>query len=192
LTQAPQAGLCSAAAHPPETLHPRRFLTRSFSTRPVPTMLGLLLGVILLAAAVFSLVEKVSYLDGVWWAVVTATTVGYGDIAPETVGMRMVAVIVIVTGLLTVAVMTAAFAANIVASRLQAVNDTQAIDDDFDYVIERVQQLKERYLEDEHGDDRVLDAAQRVIDAHRNGGGDMDGKIDELDKAIHFQKETDA
>ncbi len=155
-------------------------------------MLGLLLGVILLAAAIFSLVEKVSYIDGVWWAVVTATTVGYGDIAPETPGMRLVAVLVMATGILTVAVVTAAFAANIVASRLQAVNDTQAIDDDFDYVIERVQQLKERYLEDEHGDDRVLRAAEAVIDAHRNGRTGMDDKIAELDAAVHFQKETDA
>jgi len=155
-------------------------------------MLGLLLGVVVVAAGIFSIVEEVSYLDGVWWALVTATTVGYGDISPKTVGMRMVAVVVMFTGILTAAVVTAAFAANIVSSRLQTVNDTQAIDDDFDYVIERVQQLKHRYLDDEHGDDRVLAAAEALIASHRNGGGDLTPRIDALDVAIQHQAATDA
>ena len=40
-----------------------------------------------------------SYWDGVWWAIVTATTVGYGDIAPDTVPGRLIATVLMLTGI---------------------------------------------------------------------------------------------
>ncbi|MBW3575444.1 MAG: NAD-dependent epimerase/dehydratase family protein, partial [Actinobacteria bacterium] len=55
----------------------------------------------------------------------------------------------------------------------------ERLDDDFDYVIERVQELKRRHLDDERGDDTVLRAAHSLIDAHRNGSrGDLDTHVD--------------
>jgi voltage-gated potassium channel len=38
------------------------------------------------------------FADGIWWAVVTASTVGYGDIAPSTLSGRLVAVVLMLTG----------------------------------------------------------------------------------------------
>ena len=169
-----------------------RRIARTFAERPVRTMLWTLLGVVLVAAAIFAIAEEVSYLDGVWWAVVTATTVGYGDISPKTVGMRLVAVTVMFTGILTAAIVTASVAASIVSARLEAANETQAIDDDFDYVIERVQELKRRYLHDEEGDDRVLAAARAVVEARDSGAGDLEARIVALEQAVHDQEATDA
>ena len=39
------------------------------------------------------------YWDGVWWAIVTTTTVGYGDIAPGTVTGRLIATVLMLTGI---------------------------------------------------------------------------------------------
>jgi hypothetical protein len=108
--------------------------------------------------------------------------------------MRIVAVTVMFTGILTAAIVTASVAASIVSTKLERANHTQAIDDDFDYVIERVQELKRRYLEDEQGDDNVLWAAHAVINAHRGNGSSngLDEHIDRLEQAVRHQEHTDA
>jgi len=39
------------------------------------------------------------YGDGIWWAIVTASTVGYGDIAPTTLWGRLIAVLLMLVGI---------------------------------------------------------------------------------------------
>lgn len=43
--------------------------------------------------------EGMSYGDGIWWAFVTATTVGYGDISPSTFYGRMIAMVLMLVGI---------------------------------------------------------------------------------------------
>ena len=53
--------------------------------------------------------------DAVWWAVVTASTVGYGDISPETWEARVLAAILIsVMVLLVIPLITAHFASKLI------------------------------------------------------------------------------
>ena len=43
--------------------------------------------------------EGMSIPDGIWWAFVTASTVGYGDISPSTVYGRMIAMVLMLLGI---------------------------------------------------------------------------------------------
>lgn len=48
---------------------------------------------LLLGAITFSLVEAKSFSDGLWWATVTALTIGYGDLTPVTPTGRVIGVL---------------------------------------------------------------------------------------------------
>jgi voltage-gated potassium channel len=68
---------------------------------------------VIAGGAAFAAVEttqKLSTWDGVWWAVSTVTTVGYGDIVPKTDAGRMIGIAVMVIGVGYIAMLTAALA----------------------------------------------------------------------------------
>ena len=75
-------------------------LTRVFSPRglcwAVPCVIAGLVGAGLGFAAVEG--SAVSAWDGVWWALTTVTTVGYGDVVPRTHAGRMIGLCVMVVG----------------------------------------------------------------------------------------------
>jgi voltage-gated potassium channel len=58
--------------------------------------------------------EFASLWDGVWWAVVTVTTVGYGDLYPKTVQGRLIGVVLMFVGVGFVSLLTAAVASRFV------------------------------------------------------------------------------
>jgi voltage-gated potassium channel len=62
--------------------------------------------------------NRVSTWDGIWWAVSTMTTLGYGDIYPRTHEGRFIAIVVMIVGIGFVAVLTAAIAQRFVATQI--------------------------------------------------------------------------
>ena len=48
--------------------------------------------------------------EGLWWAVATVTTVGYGDVVPKTLNGRLIGVVVMIGGLLSLSLVTATVA----------------------------------------------------------------------------------
>lgn len=66
---------------------------------PVVFIALLSVALILTGAVLFSMVEERSIGDGIWWAVVTTTTVGYGDVYPNTAAGRALGVMLMVLGI---------------------------------------------------------------------------------------------
>jgi voltage-gated potassium channel len=71
-------------------------------------------GTVIVGGAVFASVEEttkkgaaISTWDGIWWAITTVTTVGYGDIYPESTAGRIIAITIMLVGIGFVALLTA-------------------------------------------------------------------------------------
>ena len=71
---------------------------------------------IIVCAALYRVFEaEVTFGDALWWAVVTASTVGYGDISPDTWQARVMAALLIsVMVLVVVPLITAHFASKLI------------------------------------------------------------------------------
>lgn len=69
-----------------------------------------------------------SVLDVFYWAVVTISTVGYGDITPHNVISKFLAIFLIITGVLLVSFMTATFASIFTATRIREEMGLKKID----------------------------------------------------------------
>ncbi|WP_091612811.1 potassium channel family protein [Micromonospora mirobrigensis] len=79
------------------------------------TLITSYLLMIVIAGVLYSQFEHKSAADSVWWAVVTASTVGYGDISPATFAGRFLAALLISTMvLLVIPLITAHFASRLI------------------------------------------------------------------------------
>ncbi len=48
-----------------------------------------------------------TYFDGLWWAITTVTTVGYGDLVPVTVQGRMIGILLQIVGAMSFGIIIA-------------------------------------------------------------------------------------
>jgi len=112
------------------------------------------------AGAAYSSIEKsASSWDGLWWAVSTITTVGYGDEFPKTTPGRALGMALMLIGIGFVAVLTGAVAERFLSARIK---ETQGeLSDKFEEaevdVLEELHEIAER-----------LNALERRLASSRN------------------------
>ena len=94
--------------------------------------------------------------DGLWWAVQTVTTVGYGDLVPTSVAGRLVAALVMLLGIGFLTVITAAITSTFIETARRRIEGTtgNAISSKLDQIAAR------------------LDVIEAGLNSSRTGEGD--------------------
>ena len=96
-----------------------RFLHEPPSVRNAAGVIVVATAVVMVGAGVLiTLIDNEEYSNvgvGLWWAIQTVTTVGYGDVAPKHVGGRIVAALVMLYGIAFIAIVTAVITSTFVA-----------------------------------------------------------------------------
>jgi voltage-gated potassium channel Kch len=107
-----------------------RFLKEPPSIREAAGVIVTATAVVVVGAGfLITLVDEKEYSNlgvGLWWAVQTVTTVGYGDVAPSAVSGRLVAAAVMLYGIAFIAIVTALITSTFVARAAQEHEDAQA------------------------------------------------------------------
>ena len=132
-----------------------RFLRKPVSVRSAASVIVTTTGVIVIASGFLMRVldhkEYPNIFIGMWWAIQTVTTVGYGDVTPKAVAGRIVAAFVMLEAIALVAIVTAAITSTFVAraTHLQDVNTAQdekhreaEVERRFDDLAERLDRLE--------------------------------------------------
>lgn len=65
----------------------------------------------LIAATLYSIAENVPWGEALWWAIVTSTTVGYGDISPHTIIGKISAILLMFVGVGFIGILTSTITA---------------------------------------------------------------------------------
>jgi len=107
-----------------------RFLTEPPSIREAAGVIVTATAVVVVGAGfLITLVDEKEYSNlgvGLWWAVQTVTTVGYGDVAPSAVSGRIVAAVVMLYGIAFIAIVTALITSTFVARAAQEHEEAHA------------------------------------------------------------------
>ena len=97
----------------------QRFLRNPVSVRGAASVIVTTTGLIVIASGFLMRVldhkEYPNVFIGMWWAIQTVTTVGYGDVTPKAVAGRIVAAFVMLEAIALVAIVTAAITSTFVA-----------------------------------------------------------------------------
>ncbi len=97
-----------------------RLFLRFLERENVLKLLAVILAIVLASGFLISFFEPgVSFISGIWWSIVTLTTVGYGDISPSTAGGRILAVFIMFFGIGLLGMLSASLATILISKRMK-------------------------------------------------------------------------
>jgi voltage-gated potassium channel len=82
--------------------------------------------------------------DALWWAVATVTTVGYGDVVPESTTGRLVGTALMLTGIGLIPLITSVVVSILVTQRTREAREAEMAN--LSKVLERLDELERRIL----------------------------------------------
>jgi voltage-gated potassium channel len=90
--------------------------------RAIGTIIGIAVALVLVAGFLVWLVERETFTSiglAYWWAMETVTTVGYGDVVPHSVSGRVIASMLMLTGLALIPTLTSVIVSTLLAKHRQ-------------------------------------------------------------------------
>ena len=80
-----------------------------------------ILSIWIIGSILISIIEPGAFKNiknSLWWSIVTMTTVGYGDMAPVTIPGRILAILIMLSGIILVAIVTATISSTFVTKKI--------------------------------------------------------------------------
>lgn len=100
---------------------------------------------IVISSLTYSYAENVPLIEAVWWALVTATTVGYGDISPNTMLGKISAILLMLLGIGFIGILTSTITEYFNRSSLQ--KQTTDTDEKLDLLLKKMEVLEKEIEE---------------------------------------------
>jgi voltage-gated potassium channel len=151
----------------------QRFLREPPSVRQAAGVIVTATVVVVLASGILMrLLDRHEYPNiwlGIWWAIQTVTTVGYGDVTPKSLPGRLVAGVVMLEGIALLAIVTAGVTSAFVrrAEQDREADEDQAEDEERERVEARFDSLDDRLERIEAALTKLTGTGQRDADAHQ-------------------------
>ncbi|MBC7561320.1 MAG: two pore domain potassium channel family protein [Gemmatimonadaceae bacterium] len=129
-------------------LHVSRFVIAPhalISRRALRIVAALTVVTVVTAGYAVSLTDHTEFAniwDGIWWASSTVTTVGYGDYVPATTAGRLIAIVLMFTGIALVSILTASIATALLAEEVG--DEERKIDRDLETITSALVRIEAR------------------------------------------------
>lgn len=164
-----------------------------FVSRPVRGLVNaprrlvlVVLGIWVVCSLTYALLEDKGPIEGLWWGIVTGSTVGYGDFYPSSTAGRAIGAILIVSMLVLIPIAIGHVIANLVFDKESLAVAT--VLEDVHQRIDRLEHLTLASLEAQHGrawldeqlaqydaeDAATVDVAERMLAMFERKGDDQE------------------
>ena len=162
------------------------------------TLITILFGMILIFALVFSMFEKeANFVDGLWTAYITVTTIGYGDFSAHTPAGRIITILTSLFGIGCFAVFTGIIVEKALQRRMKKMKGEGTFTGDGHLVIvnvpsyEEIQELlKELDLSPDFKDIRRVILTDTLPDGDKEIPGMLSSKVDGFIRGLPSTMET--